>query len=367
MSLTTDTTGKTKSSINNSTGSGSRSRGSGAGRSGRLPALWKIILIIMPFAAALIALGIGRMQISPGEVLEVLRLRLAGAHASSTLIEKTVMQLRLPRILLAALVGAGLSVSGCAFQSLFANPLATPDTLGVASGASFGAALGILMGFGLVGVQLTGLAMGGAAVTLTWLAGSGRGRDGLSYIVLSGIMIGSLFSALVSLIKYVADEESQLPAITYWLMGGLDKANYHTLSLGAPVIIAGILLFSLIRWRMNLLPLTDDEAKASGVDIRLLRAVTIISATAVTASCVSMCGQVGWVGLLIPHMCRMIFGNNHLSLIPASVSLGAVFMIAVDTAARSISAAEIPVSILTAIIGAPFFIMLMRRSGGWRV
>jgi iron complex transport system permease protein len=336
-------------------------------RDGKLPVIWIIILIVLPFIAALIALGIGRMSISPGEVLDVLRTRIAGGHVSSQLIEKTVMQLRLPRIVLAALVGAGLSVSGCAFQSLFANPLATPDTLGVASGASFGAALGILLGFDLVGVQIIGLAMGGLAVTLTWLAGSGKDRGGLSYIVLSGIMIGSLFSALVSLIKYVADEESQLPAITYWLMGGLDKASFRTLSLGAPVIIAGILVFFLIRWRMNLLPLSDDEAKASGTNIKALRTVTVIAATAITASCVSMCGQVGWVGLLIPHMCRMKFGSNHLALIPSSISFGAVFMIAVDTLARSISAAEIPVSIFTATIGAPFFIMLMRRSGGWRI
>ncbi len=337
-------------------------------RDGRLPNYWKLILIVLPFVVALIALGIGRMSISPAEVIEVLRARLfGGAYAGSELTEKTVMQLRLPRIILAALVGAGLSVSGTAFQSLFANPLATPDTLGVASGASFGAALGILMDVGLIGVQIMGLLMGGLAVTLTWLAGSGKDKGGLSYIVLSGIMMGSLFSALVSLIKYVADEESQLPAITYWLMGGLDKANYKTLALGAPVIIAGIVMFMLIRWRMNLLPLSDDEAKASGVNVRLLRGASVVAATAITASCVSMCGQVGWVGLIIPHMCRMMFGSNHLSLVPASVSLGAVFMIVVDTMARTVSASEIPVSILTAIIGAPFFVMLMRRSGGWRI
>lgn len=337
-------------------------------RDGKLPIGWHVLLVLLPILVAIAALGIGRMSISPAEVFDVLTAKLLGNEpASSELVVKTVMQLRLPRILLAALVGAGLSVSGCAFQSLFANPLATPDTLGVASGASFGAAMGILLGFNLLGVQMLGLLMGGVAVTLTWLAGSGRDKGGLSYIVLSGIMIGSLFSALVSFIKFAADEESQLPAITYWLMGGLDKANYKTLSLGAPVIIAGLLLFMLIRWRMNLLPLSDDEARASGINVRLLRGVTVVAATAITASCVSMCGQVGWVGLLIPHMCRMLFGNNHLSIVPSSLSLGAVFMIIVDTMARSISAAEIPVSILTAIIGAPFFIVLMRRSGGWRI
>ena len=335
-------------------------------RDGRLPVYWRIILIVLPVAAALIALGVGRMSIAPAEVFEALTSRFTGNGDVPESVYKTIWQLRMPRIILAILVGSGLSVAGCAFQSLFANPLATPDTLGVASGASFGAALGILMGFGIIGIQVNALVMGFAAVALTWLAGSGKGR-GLSYIVLAGIMIGSLFSALVSLTKYVADEESQLPAITYWLMGGLDKASFKTLAFGAPPIIIGIAVLWLLKWRLNILPLTDDEARAAGVDIRKLRGVTILCATMITASCVSMCGQVGWVGLLIPHMCRMKFGNNHLSVLPASISVGAVFMVAVDTVARSVTASEIPISILTATIGAPFFIMLMRRSEGWRV
>ena len=333
-------------------------------RDGGLAAHWHVIFILLPVLAALIALGIGRIGISPSQVFSSVIGKLSGHSDLPVLTEKTLWQLRFPRILLAILAGAGLSSAGCAFQSLFANPLATPDTLGVASGASFGAALGILMGLHLIGIQLISLGMGLAAVLLTWLCGRGRGR-GLSTVVLSGIMIGSLFTALVSLVKFVADDESQLPAITYWLMGGLDRANYRTLAYGAPPIILAILVLWLIRWRMNLLPLSDEEAAASGVNIRALRIVTVLCATVMTASVVSMCGQVGWVGLLIPHMCRMRFGSNHLALIPASVSLGAVFMIAVDTVARSVSAAEIPVSILTAIIGAPFFILLMRRSRGW--
>jgi iron complex transport system permease protein len=276
----------------------------------------------------------------------------------------TIWNLRLPRILLAALAGAGLSVAGCAFQSLFSNPLATPDTLGVASGASFGAALGLLLGLPLLGVQLTALLMGGAAVGLTWLAGSGKSK-GLSTVVLAGIMMGSLFNAMVSLAKFMADEESQLPAITYWLMGGLNNAAFQTLIMGAPPIVAGILTMYLLRWRMNLLPLSEDEARSSGVNMNLLRGVIVICATLVTASCVSMCGQVGWVGLLIPHICRMALGSDNLVLVPASVSLGAVFMVLVDTAARSISPSEIPVSVLTAIIGAPVFIALLRKTGGW--
>lgn len=333
---------------------------------GKLSIGWKIVLLILPIFTALIALGIGRYWIDPSDVLFSVGAKLTGGAGLSDMAEMTLWNVRMPRILLAALAGAGLSTAGCAFQSLFANPLATPDTLGVASGASFGAALGLLLGFGMLGVQMTSLLMGALAVTLTWLAGSGKDR-GLSTIVLSGIMMGSLFNALVSLVKFVADEESQLPAITYWLMGGLGSAGYETLKLGAPPIILGILILYLLRWRMNLLPLSDDEARSSGVNIGVLRGITIVCATGITASCVSMCGQVGWVGLLIPHMCRMKFGSNHLSLLPASISLGAVFMIIVDTFARSMAAAEIPVSILTAIIGAPFFIILMRRSGGWQL
>lgn len=333
-------------------------------KTGKCSTLWCIFLILLPVAVGLACLGIGRISIPPGDVLAAIGQALTGRGEVSALTARTLWNLRLPRILLAALVGAGLSSAGCAFQSLFANPLATPDTLGVASGASFGAALGLLLGMPLLGVQVTALAMGGLAVAMTWLAGAGKHR-GMSTIVLSGIMMGSLFNALVSLVKFVADEESQLPAITYWLMGGLNNAAYKTLALGAPPILLGMVTMFLLRWRMNLLPLGEDEARASGVNITALRAVTVVCATAITASCVSMCGQVGWVGLLIPHMCRMKFGSNHLSLLPAAMSFGAAFMIIVDTVARSVSAQEIPVSILTAVIGAPFFILLMRRSGGW--
>ena len=316
--------------------------------------------MILPLITGIACIGIGRVRITPQEIFGAL----TGSMDVSTMTRMTLWNLRMPRILLAALAGAGLATAGCAFQSLFANPLATPDTLGVASGASFGAALGLLLGLPLLGVQLVALLMGGVAVALTWLAGTGK-QKGLSTIVLAGIMMGSLFNALVSLVKFLADEESQLPAITYWLMGGLNNAAFETLLLGAPPILLGILVLYLLRWRMNLLPLSEDEAKSSGVHIASLRAITVLCATVITASCVSMCGQVGWVGLLVPHMCRMKFGSNHLSLLPASISFGAVFMIIVDTVARSASAQEIPISILTAIIGAPFFIILMRRSGGW--
>lgn len=330
-------------------------------KTGKVSFGWNLALVMLPLVTALLCVGIGRMVLAPDQVLSAL----LGGEVPD-LIYKTVWNIRLPRIVLAMLVGGGLAAAGCAFQSLFANPLATPDTLGVASGASFGAALAILMGFSMVGIQLTSLVAGGVAVLLTWLGGSKKG-SGLNTIVLSGIMMGSLFNALVSLVKYIADAEDQLPAITFWLMGGLNSAGWKNIALGAPAILVSVLVLWLLRWRLNLLPLTEDEARASGVNMKLLRGVTILCATLITASCVSMCGQVGWVGLLIPHICRMKFGSNHLALVPASVSLGATFMILVDTVARSATASEIPISILTAIIGAPFFIVLMRRSGGWRL
>lgn len=335
-------------------------------RAGALSKPQKAALILLPILLAFLALCIGRIPISPMEVLRAFASKLGASAEVGPQSVQVVLTMRLPRVLLAVLVGGGLSVAGCAFQSLFSNPLATPDTLGVASGASFGAALGILLGLGLVGIQLTALGCGVIAVVLTYLSGSGKGRNVNSY-VLSGIMIGSLFTALVSLVKYVADTEAQLPSITYWLMGSLSGKSYQTLAIGAPLIVIATLILFLLRWRLNLLPLSDDEAKATGVNINALRVAVVLCATAITASCVSMCGQVGWVGLLVPHICRMRFGGNHLSLVPASISAGACFMLVVDTFARSATAAEIPVSILTAIIGAPFFIALMRRSRGWRL
>lgn len=331
---------------------------------GRLPAGHGVLLLVLPLVVLAACLCLGRMAVPVSALWQSLGAKLSLCDAPEGVYEQVLWSMRLPRLLLAIVSGAGLAVAGCAFQSLFANPLATPDTLGVASGASFGAALALLLGLGIIGVQLTAMAFGVVAVALTWLAGSGK-NSRRTTMILAGIMIGSLFSALISLVKYVADPESQLPTITYWLMGSYTSAGYKTLALGAPLIVAGVVLLWLLRWRLNLLPLSDDEARTSGVNIRALRTVVILCATAITASCVSMCGQVGWVGLLVPHICRMKYGSSHLSLLPACISTGAVFMMLVDTAARTMTASEIPLSVLTAILGAPFFIILMRRSGGW--
>lgn len=325
-----------------------------------------LILFILPIFAAIFALCIGRLGISPAEVVRSIFGRITGNADFASKNELVLWNIRMPRILLAALVGAGLSVSGCTFQSLFSNPLATPDTVGVSSGTCFGAAVALFFGADFIVTQTVAFLFGIIAVSLTYLAGSGKGKS-LNSVVLAGIMIGSLFSALVSFIKSVADVNSVLPVITFWIMGSFAGAGYRSLSVGAPVMIIGMAVLYLIRWRLNILTLPDDEAKATGTNIKALRAVSVICATAITASCVSMCGQVGWVGLLVPHMCRMKFGNNHISLLPACISIGMTFMIIVDTVARSATAAEIPISVLTAVIGAPFFIILMRKTGGWQL
>ncbi|HWP80826.1 MAG TPA: iron ABC transporter permease [Candidatus Acidoferrum sp.] len=309
--------------------------------------------------AALACLGVGRMVIPFGEVAAALMGKAENA---------VVTGMRLPRVLLALLVGGGLSAAGTAFQSLFANPLATPDTLGVAAGASFGAVVGLFFGLPLLAVQLLALAAGFSAVLLTISVGRGRqGTVSRATVVLSGLVVSSLFTAFISFFKYIADTESKLPAITYWLMGSLTSASFGRLALGAPFILVGTGLLFMLRWRLNLLPLSEDEARSAGVNLPLLRGLTALSATMITASAVSMCGQVGWVGLLIPHICRMALGGDNRKLIPASVSLGAAFLVVIDTAARSLTPSEIPISVLTAIIGAPFFIALLRKNGGWEL
>lgn len=324
--------------------------------------LW-IGIGLFPLLAAAVCLLIGRISVSPSEALKALQNVFTKETAVGTA-EATLFRLRLPRILTALAVGAGLSIAGCSFQSLFANPLATPDTVGVASGASFGAALGILLHFGTAGTQALSFLSGIAAVTLTVLTGTGR-KNNLNSVVLSGIMIGSLFSALVSLVKFTADSETELPAITYFLLGSFASPSYEKLLIGLLPITIGTVVLFLLRWRMNLLLYTEEEALSHGVKLKTLRLSVLASATLVTSSCIAMCGQVGWIGLLVPHMSRMMFRNDHRKLLPASILIGGGFMVIVDTLARSISKSEIPVSVLTALVGAPFFIYLMRKKGGW--
>ncbi len=325
------------------------------------------VLIISPLIVALICLGVGRYNIGILETFNILFSPLTNTMVSGTDF-MVIYNIRIPRIILSLSVGLGLAVSGAAFQSMFSNPLATPDTLGVASGASFGAALALLFNWNLIGVQFLALIFGLLALLITlWISKNSTSQSKVVMIVLSGIVVSALFKALVSAIKYIADPNDTLPAITYWLMGSMNGANYRTLLFGLPLIIIGVLIIYFLRWRLNIISLSEDEANSLGGHVHLVRLLLMGSATVVTASCISMCGAVGWVGLLIPHVSRIVLGSNNKKVIPASMSLGASFLMIVDTLARSMSASEIPLSILTALIGAPFFIVLLKRIGGARL
>ena len=325
---------------------------------------WIIGIPTVALIFSVLSLGMGQFSMTPREVLAVL---LPGAFRDievTNTMNTVVLNIRLPRILLALLAGAGLSVAGAAFQALFSNPLATPDTLGVATGASFGAVLAILFGLSAMTIQIFALASGLLAVALVYIVGRTRGGSPMIMIVLAGMVISALFSALVSLIKYVADPQDVLPAITFWMMGNMQNATWNTLFLGIPFILGGIAIVFLFRWKLNAMSLPEEEATSLGIPVRRIRIIVTVGATMITASVVSMCGLISWVGLLIPHIARMIFGSSNKRVIPASIGLGAVFMVVIDTAARCLTAAEIPVSILTAVIGAPFFIILLRQTGG---
>lgn len=309
---------------------------------------------------ALIALCLGQYTIALQDVIKVLTLQ----EVDLVNAETVIFNIRIPRILVSLIVGSGLATAGASFQALFSNPLATPDTLGCANGASFGAALGILLGLNALGIQISALIFGILAVVLVFVFTRYRHANQIMMIILGGIVVSSWFSALVSLIKYVADPNDVLPVITFWLMGSFSNSTVRSLYTGVPMIILGMMILYLMRYRMNALSLKEEEAASLGINVRKNRMIVIVASSLITASVVSMCGVVGWVGLLIPHISRMLFGNNHTKVIPGCIVFGALFMLVIDTIARCMYQAEIPVSILTAIIGAPVFLLLLRKTGG---
>lgn len=309
---------------------------------------------------ALIALCLGQYTIALQDVIKVLTLQ----EVDLVNAETVIFNIRIPRILVSLIVGSGLATAGASFQALFSNPLATPDTLGCANGASFGAALGILLGLNALGIQISALIFGILAVVFVFVFTRYRHANQIMMIILGGMVVSSLFSALVSLIKYVADPNDVLPVITFWLMGSFSNSTVRSLYTGVPMIILGMMILYLMRYRMNALSLKEEEAASLGINVRKNRMIVIVASSLITASVVSMCGVVGWVGLLIPHISRMLFGNNHTNVIPGCIVFGALFMLIIDTIARCMYQAEIPVSILTAIIGAPVFLLLLRKTGG---
>ncbi len=324
----------------------------------RIPPLTIVCLILLPIVISIICIGIGRLNI---EVSEIVKFFLKGDISSQHRL--ILSNVRIPRIISTILVGASLPLAGLIFQSFFVNPLATPDTLGVASGSSFGAALAILLGFNIWGIEFTAFAFGILTIILTGITGLKR-NESKQTIILAGIIIGSLFQSLIALVKFVADTDTVLPSITYFLMGSFQSIGKETLYVSGPIIIICIIIIFLLRWRINLLTVDDEVVKTLGVNITSLRIVVIICATIITAISIAMAGQVGWVGLIVPHFCRKLVGENHMKLVPFTISIGISFMVIIDTIARSMFAAEIPISVLTSLIGAPFFIYMIRSRDG---
>ncbi|EFE92816.1 iron chelate uptake ABC transporter, FeCT family, permease protein [Oribacterium sp. oral taxon 078 str. F0262] len=323
---------------------------------------WAIAaMLLLPPLIAVFCCGFGRMSLPPAKLIETAFLTLTGRDADPQA-RAVIFELRIPRILMAIAVGGGLGCAGAACQALFSNPLATPDILGVTSGTCVGAILAIILSFNMAGIQATALLFGLFSVFVTLRLSSGKRGISILFLVLSGVMISSLFNALSSLLKYTADPMDKLPQITYWLMGSFTGASYRKLLIGSPMILIGTALIYLLRWQFNILSLSEDEARASGIHLKRMRILLVLAITMITASSVSMCGQVGWVGLLIPHCARMMTGSNNRLVIPMSISLGASFLILIDTLSRTLTVIELPLSVLTAILGAPFFILLLKRS-----
>ena len=270
-------------------------------------------------------------------------------------------QIRLPRILAALLLGAALAGAGTTYQGMFRNPLVSPDILGVAAGAGLGACSAILLGLPILFIQLYAFIGGLLVVAGVWLITRRVQRhDPVLTLVLVGIALGTVCGAGISLIKTLADPYTQLPSITFWLLGGLSTITAHDLWFSAPLIIAGSIPL-LLRWRMNLLTLSDDEARSLGINVSRLRLGLIVCATLITACTVAIAGIIGWIGLVVPHIGRLLSGNNHQQLLPVSMGIGAILLLLTDTLARTLSSTEIPLGILTAFIGAPFFLVLLLR------
>ena len=327
-----------------------------------------IVLALVLAGALLAGLTVGRTALAPATVaLALLQGIGLGDHGIDARALTIVWQIRLPRVLAAALVGGALGAAGAAYQALFRNPLAAPDLLGVSAGASVGAILAILLSLPVIAIH--GFAFGGGLVAVAivlMVAAAARAADPVLTLVLAGVAVGAVLGAGVAILKVLADPYNQLPAIVFWLLGSLTGATLGDGALALPLVGASLATLWLLRWRINVLSLGDEEARTLGVEPRRIRLVVIAAATLMTAVAVSIAGIVGWVGLLVPHVARMLVGPDFRRLLPAAAIGGAAFLVLVDGLARSAATIEIPLGVLTALVGAPFFRWLLRRTGrGW--
>ena len=320
-----------------------------------------LVCLIILIALGFWVLGLGRYAISYAEIFAILLKTIQGDVLEDNL-AYIILNVRLPRVILAIFVGASLGIAGASFQAIFRNPLASPDILGVASGAGFGAALALLLGLSTTLLTFFAFVFGILTLVLTLFVA--RDSSNRMMIILGGIIISALFQSLISLLKYLADPQDVMPTITYWLLGSLsvsDSTQLFFCCLG--MFFGGIVLF-VYRWKHNLLMLDEFEAKSLGLNIAKIRIVLIFASTLIVACVVSICGIIGWVGLIIPHIARILYGSNMASVMPLSLFVGAIFMLLIDTMSRSLSAEEIPISILSAIVGAFLFLAILYRSKG---
>ena len=312
-------------------------------------------------AGLLLAFTVGRYPVSLADLLSVLLAKITGHRADvAPAVESVILQVRGPRVMAAALVGAALAVAGTAFQGLFRNPLVSPDILGASSGAALGAVLGIYFSLGIFAIQVFAFAGGLAAVAAVYAIGTlVRSRDPILVLVLTGVVVGALLGAGVGLVKYLADPYNQLPAMTFWLLGSLSAASVSDLlPLFGPVAVGATVLIAL-RWRMNAMSLPEEEARALGLATGPLRIAIVAAATLTTSASVATAGIIGWVGLVVPHLARSLVGPDFARLLPAAAILGGGYLLLIDTLARTAAEVEIPLGILTAVVGTPFFIWLL--------
>jgi len=327
-----------------------------------------LLLVVAPLAFIFVSLFLGRYPISIPDVIYILWCKISRTPCSLPGICQTlVWDIRLPRAILGALVGGCLSISGAAFQGIFRNPLVNSGILGVSSGAGFGAALAIILFNAIAPTYIFAFAFGILAVILSYLIARVYNATPTIMLVLGGVIVSSVFSALISLTKYVADPMDQLPAIVFWLMGSLASARYQDIAIAGIPMLIGIGGMLAIRWRINVMSMGDKEAQSLGINPVLNKGIVIACATLATAGAVCVSGIIGWVGLVMPHIGRMLVGNDNRVLIPTSLSLGACFLILVDNLGRMLTGSEIPLGILTALVGGPFFVYLLKRTkgGGW--
>jgi iron complex transport system permease protein len=322
-------------------------------------------MIAAPLLMLFASLLVGRFYVAPGDVIQILLSRaLPRSPTWPASVEIIVMQIRLPRAVMAMFVGAGLSISGAAYQGMFRNPLVSPDILGVSAASGFGAAVALLLSRNALEVQLISFVFGLVGVCLTYLLARVHRVTPVLMLVLSGVVVAAFFSALLSGVKYIADPDSKLPAITYWLLGSLNSASSTSLAMVLSPIVLGSAILMCMRWKLNVLAMGDEDARSLGVRTELVKGGVIVCTTLITAAAVSVCGIVAWVGLVIPHLGRMLVGPDNRVLLPVTLSIGATYLLFIDDVARTATVGEIPLGILTAVIGAPVFAYLLRKTRG---